>query len=338
MMKMPPSIAVFFRAGSLILLVSVSGYLGYRGVAEPRKPLEIVRIADGRQLGGAALYAALDQGYFRKQGLDVRISSYAYGKLALEAVLTGRADFATVAETPFVHGVLNGHALRLVTSLARSDEFYGIFLVPGSGIQTPEELRGRKIGMVAGTTSDYFLHLMLNLNGLKRGEVEIISMSPAAILPALRAGEIDAVSVWGNMLQDLKQEFGKEAIVFDGDGIYTFYWNLVTSQTELSRNPERVEKIMRALQEGEKWCHSRPAECKAVTARATQDSFEDVAALWNSHQMQLGVSQALLISCENQARLFREESWIKPPFPNFLHFFALDALRKVTPTGITLIE
>ena len=48
----------------------------------------------------AGVWTGLDAGYFKEEGVDVDLVSFPTGKLCLDALIGGKADFATAAETP----------------------------------------------------------------------------------------------------------------------------------------------------------------------------------------------------------------------------------------------
>src|ERR1700690_4106590 len=78
-------------------------------------PPEKITIAYSTAVNAILLYIAFANGYFAEEGLDVTPQPYPFGKPALNAVLEGKADLATVAETPIVLAVMNG---RKIATLA----------------------------------------------------------------------------------------------------------------------------------------------------------------------------------------------------------------------------
>src|SRR3989344_1858535 len=59
-----------------------------------------------------------NNGYFNEQGLDIEVKPFIAGRLALDAVLSGNADFAVAAETPLVYASLNGQEFYIIATTA----------------------------------------------------------------------------------------------------------------------------------------------------------------------------------------------------------------------------
>ena len=106
--KMKRPYAVWFLVTFSCL--TIGGYIymltsrGHNPSGQPEK----VTIAYSASPDSALAQVAQVQGYYLKEGLDAVPQKYAYGKVALDAVLEGKADFATVAETPAMFAIMKG--------------------------------------------------------------------------------------------------------------------------------------------------------------------------------------------------------------------------------------
>jgi NitT/TauT family transport system substrate-binding protein len=56
--------------------------------------LELIKVGDVRVLNGGGLYVAVEKGYFRDQGLDVRLENLTGGADAVPFLATGELDLA----------------------------------------------------------------------------------------------------------------------------------------------------------------------------------------------------------------------------------------------------
>src|ERR1017187_2103341 len=68
-------------------------------------PAEKVIFANIVLPNAALVHVAQMKGYYLKVGLDVTAQTHQMGKAALQSVLDGKADFATVAETPIMFAI-----------------------------------------------------------------------------------------------------------------------------------------------------------------------------------------------------------------------------------------
>src|SRR5512136_1451054 len=89
----------------LLIVVTVVALIGSlfactRQNEKPAGPPEKVTIAYAATTDAVLAEVAQMRGYYREEGLEVTPHLHPYGKPALEDLLAGKADFATVAETP----------------------------------------------------------------------------------------------------------------------------------------------------------------------------------------------------------------------------------------------
>src|SRR4051812_19492302 len=85
--------------------------------ALPANPLSI---ALPIQLSAGAFFVADQQQLFAQQGLVVQLKRFLLGKQALQQMLDGGADFAVVADTPFVLALLKGERIAALATVYSS--------------------------------------------------------------------------------------------------------------------------------------------------------------------------------------------------------------------------
>ena len=64
------------------------------------------------------------------------------------------------------------------------------------GIKTIEELKGKKVGYAAGTSSESILNAALASVGMTMEDVDALSMDATALTTAALSGSVDAVAAW----------------------------------------------------------------------------------------------------------------------------------------------
>jgi ABC-type nitrate/sulfonate/bicarbonate transport system substrate-binding protein len=115
--------------------------------------LEGIRIAIAhRGAGLAPVFAAIEGGYFREQGLDPRLDYVPGHPRALEALIAGQADFInTVGPELILANVRHrGDALIIASAISRSAQQVSA----RPGLTTRDQLRGKRWGVTARHDAD----------------------------------------------------------------------------------------------------------------------------------------------------------------------------------------
>lgn len=195
---------------------SLAGALALVGLQAVHAQIEKrdVHIAVG---GKSAFYylpltIAEQQGYFKAEGLEVKISDFAGGAAALRAVVGGSAE------------VVSG-AYEHTISLQGKKQYFQAFVLQGrlpqialgvskakaTGFKSLKDLKGMKIGVSApGSSTHNLVKQLLTKAGLDPAkDVSIIGVGVGAgVIAAMKSGQIDAVSNVDPMMTKLE---------FDGD-------------------------------------------------------------------------------------------------------------------------
>jgi signal transduction histidine kinase/CheY-like chemotaxis protein len=101
---------------------------------------ESVSIALSLEPMSALAVIADTEGFLRKEGLDVTIKEYASGHLALQGMLKGEAEFATVAGPPIVMNSFERNDFKVFATIATSDNDAKIVARRDRGIAQPADL------------------------------------------------------------------------------------------------------------------------------------------------------------------------------------------------------
>ena len=154
--------------------------------------------------GAAPAFVAHARGYFERQGLAVTVQPHGSGKEALDAVLAGRADVATVAELPVALAVVKGHPVTILATLSTQSD-HAIVGRTDQGIWSADALRGKRIGVSAGTSGDFVLDVLLVRERLSRADVQVVDRKPRELADALASGEVDAIATWEPYVADARR-------------------------------------------------------------------------------------------------------------------------------------
>ena len=132
-----------------------------------------------------------EKGFFAEQNLAVEIIAPADPSAPPKLVAAGQADLA-ISYQPQLHlEIHEGLPLQRVGTLVATPLSCLLVLADGP-INTPADLRGRKIGFSVGGVEEAVLGHVLNSHGLSLDDVELINVN-WSMSPALMSGQVDAV-------------------------------------------------------------------------------------------------------------------------------------------------
>lgn len=208
--------------------------VGYQQIVGPF----VAAIADGRFDA-----AAKEAGYT----IDWRQFSSA-GDITT-ALASGDVPIGVIGSTGTAAAATRGVDLQLFWILDNIGKSEALVARDGSGIEKPEDLKGKKVAVPFVSTSHF--HLLVGMNTVWKvdpREVEILNLKPPQIVAAWQRGDIDAAYVWPPALSEI-QKTGKvisDSEVIGAASVPTFD-GLVVDRAWAAENPKLMEAFTRVL-------------------------------------------------------------------------------------------
>jgi ABC-type nitrate/sulfonate/bicarbonate transport system substrate-binding protein len=181
------------RLGTFVAVAVLILAFGASVTAQPAgapKPLGSLVLGVGIDAAYASVVVAVKKGQMKKHGIDATIKVFPSGQEALEAVLTGQADFTGNGQYNIPLVAAKGGNIKIIAEYERSDQQFGA--VGKSTINSPADLHGKKVGTQFGTSPDYYYHLYTRFYGLDESKITLVNLQFAQLVPALAKGDIDA--------------------------------------------------------------------------------------------------------------------------------------------------
>src|SRR6185437_15048026 len=130
----------------------------------PTKSLGSLVLGSGIDASYASLVVGVRKGFFKRQGIDADLKVFASGQEALDAVLTGQADFAGNGQYNIPLVAAKGGNIKIIAEFESSTQQFGA--VARTGIDKPQDLIGKNVGTQFNTTPEYYYRLYLRKYGL----------------------------------------------------------------------------------------------------------------------------------------------------------------------------
>ena len=285
----------------------------------------------------APFFVAEIKGYFSEQGLDAKVIDTIGGNRCLNAVLEGKADFGTSSDYPVMMKSFNRNDYAIAATFVSSENDVKLITKRSSGINSPSDLKGKRIGTITGTSSHYFLDRFLLFNGMTLDDVTVVHLSPEKMTAALKNSEVDALSSWEPYGYLAKEALGNDSKIFPAKNYYRETFNLVSKKSYLDENPETTKKLLHALKQAITFIQNNPKEAQSILVSRLKLDDDFIGWIWKDFNFKLTLEQSLIITLENEARWATENNIVKSKtIPNFLDFFDFYAMEKTEQSAITI--
>lgn len=205
----------------------------------------------------AGYYAALEQGFYQQEGLEVRLRAGDPAHQPVPEVLSGRAQYA-VGNSEILYQRLQGKPLVALAAIFQHSPSVLITL-QRSGISSAHELIGKKV-MLMNVVEDADFMTMLFNEGISYSQLDVIPSSYQ--LDDLISGKVAAFNAYTtNEPYFLKQNNIAFNIIDPASYRIDFYSDILfTTETELNDHPQRVKALRSATLKGWRYAMDHPEE------------------------------------------------------------------------------
>ncbi len=286
----------------------------------------------------APFFVAAAKGYFSKHGIDVILKKYQGGHLCLKAVLDGESEFGTASDYPIMLNAFKRNDYKVLVTFVSSYSDVKL-LTNRKKISHVSELKSKRIGVVTGGSSHYFLDRFLLFNSLKLGDVSIEHINPEKMPDALQQGQVDAIAVWEPFGYVTSQKLGSDLNIFEADNFYRETFNLVAMKKHGKDKSGVERKVILALQDSIAFIHEHPKEAQSILVKELNLDDKFIDWIWGDFDFRLSLDQALLLTLENESRWAMENKVVKKgALPNYLKYIDTAPLLSIDKSAVGIIQ
>ncbi|WP_236207512.1 ABC transporter substrate-binding protein [Pseudomonas tohonis] len=191
---------------------------------------------------------------FAKDGIEIQWRFFkGAGPVINEALANSQVDFAYLGDLAAIIGKASGLDTRLLSATARDVKSY-LGVVPGSGIKTLEDLKGKRVAVFRGTANQLSFANALASRGLSERDYKVINLDFNAANAALAARQVDAS--WGLAGLIALREKGLAELPLstrDLGGAGSTQAVLVGTGAFVREYPEITARLVKAQQQAVEW-------------------------------------------------------------------------------------
>jgi NitT/TauT family transport system substrate-binding protein len=216
------------------------------------------------------------QGFFKAEGIEVEMSKFASGALALPVLQSGRLDVAfsnTVATLQALEQGLDAIILApgAVVRTETPDATSALLVLKGTA-KTPKDLEGKRIAInVINSSAWLYLVAYLDQNGVDRNKVRFLEVPFPQMNDPLLNKQIDAASQvdpFSTVLLDSGkvEALGYPYVAVQPNGDITQYLAL---QSWVKKNPSLASRFARAIVKGAEFANANEAAAREANVQFT---------------------------------------------------------------------
>jgi len=222
-------------------------------------------------------FVAAENGYWEKQGLNVKIKLTASGSQVTRALQAGEAQFGHAAlSTTIASARASGNMLTGVMPYFNAAEYIalgGRAIIGrkdrGIDAANPKSMEGKKIGYLRGSTNDVYMRQWFKKNKLDVTKSTLINLPVADMPISITQGVVDAVVPWEPYSAQAIRELGANAVVVSRseEGLVSDVIGVVANQDWIKSNYDLLEKFSVGVAQAAQFIRQNPRKAAEIDTR-----------------------------------------------------------------------
>lgn len=199
----------------------------------------------------APFYYGVEQGIFEEHGINLEIQAGQGSTKTAQAVGQQQVDFGW-ADTPAVLANIDkGVAIKSVGVFLQTTPS-AVQVFADSGIEEPEDLKGKTIAVSAGDAPTTTFPMYLEAVGLEESDVKQQNLDPAGKIAAVLSGQVDGLIGFAHdQGPTIAAKSGKEMryLRYADAGLNFFSNGLIAHNETMKNDPDLVKALVAATSE-----------------------------------------------------------------------------------------
>jgi len=257
-------------------------------------------------------FVAVENGYWAKLGLNVKIKLTSSGRQVTQSLQAGEAQFGHAAlSTTTASARASGNMLKGVMPYYNAADYIakagGRAIVArkdrGIDASNPKSLEGRKIGYLKGSTNDVYLRQWFKREKLDIGKSELVNVPVENMPITIVQGQVDAVVPWEPYTAQAVRGLGANAVVVSrGEAsLVTDIIGVVAHEDWIGKNYDLLEKFSIGIAQAAQFIRQNPQGAAEIDTRYLDglnvaDAIEGLRFLQWDPRISVCTSEGLVIT------------------------------------------
>ena len=226
-------------------------------------------------------FVARDKGWYREAGLDIKLIRGFGGGAVAKDLAADTMEFGHADPRSVILIRNQGGDLRMI-GVIHAEGVSTIFTLKGSGITKPKDLEGRTVGAAHGEAAFVNLPVLAAANNVDFSKIKHIPLDPAASIPSLVAGKVDAITLFTISLpivQQVARKQGKEviSIPYSDFGLDIYTIGITTRDKTIRSKRGLVHRFVETSMRGLAWAVENSSEALEIFHKNFPEAGREVS-------------------------------------------------------------
>ena len=271
------------------------------------------------QVSGQQIIAE-EKGFFKEEGLNIENKLMTGPDENASLVASGDAKICFGSMYNNISVAANGVKVKVVSPLVNAAGTQSVVARKGLEINSPKDLEGKKIGMTNGAGVLIAIRNMCEATGVDINKIQFVNLGVSDQLAALDRGDIDAMAAWEPWVGKAIDHGG--TLLFSGTKSnlpgaqgdvhwIDFYMTLQVTQDFYDKNPETVEKLLRALNKATNYINEHPEDAAKIIAKRINIDEKECLRIMQENEYTMQYDQQFVDGANSMANFMLEMGNIK---------------------------
>jgi ABC-type nitrate/sulfonate/bicarbonate transport system substrate-binding protein len=205
-----------------------------------------------------------------KHGIDLETPSYGAVSAYYAALATGEVDMTPTGPHVLQKMRLEGVPITAALTYARLNAL--AVITPDPAVKSIVDLKGKSIAADMGSSEYQILAIYGRSQGVVFGkDVTVVQAGPPLARTQLQAKRVDAAMTWEPSATLTLRDNPEYRTILTGDTAWKSIakaagWQLILAMREdfLKRSPQALDRVLRTLQDGQRFIASNPEEADRI--------------------------------------------------------------------------
>ncbi|MGH6693079.1 MAG: ABC transporter substrate-binding protein [Gammaproteobacteria bacterium] len=233
-----------------------------------------LKIGYSTWVGYGPLFLARDLGYLKQAGAEVEMVLIEDPKVRFTALAAGQLDGLVSTIDTLVLYLKKGNEYQHV--LALDDSSGGDGVVATKDIADVKGLKGKKVALVEGSVSHFFLAVLLKQNGLGLKDVQVVNVDSAGnAATAFIARQVDGAVTWEPHFTRAKATQHGKALIDSSKTPGLITDTLIFRRNVIEKRRKEIQAIARGWDRAVAYWKERPEDANAKMSAALGSWLKD---------------------------------------------------------------